>query len=312
MVGALEGTAFFDVYDVKGDCASPRLLSSTPITPLGHEGGFSPDGRTYWATGGAPGVLTAIDVSDPTAPRVLTTGQFGTINHGLSLSPDGRTLYLSTIEPNGLLVLDVSQVQERRPLPQVRQLGSLMWTDGGNAQHTVPFTRDGRDLLVAVDELGAGAVRVLDVTDPAHPTLVSRIRLEIHLPEHADTRAEDVAGTGLFGYEAHYCSLQRSTDPELLACGFFNSGIRVFDIRDLTRPREVAYFNPPAKMGEEARLTGSEHASGPASRGGATVALTADWCSSPPRFVGRDQLWVTCQDNGFLALRFTNGATRRR
>ena len=60
----------------------------------------------------------------------------------------------------------------------------------------------------------------------------------------------------------------------------------------------------PAQTGATT-LTGSEHASGPASRGGATVALTADWCSSPPRFVGRDQLWVTCQDNGFLTLRFT-------
>ena len=36
--------------------------------------------------------------------------------------------------------------------------------------------------------------------------------------------------------------------------------------------------------------------------------LTADYCSSPPRFVGKDQLWVSCQDNGFMTLRFTNGA----
>ena len=34
--------------------------------------------------------------------------------------------------------------------------------------------------------------------------------------------------------------------------------------------------------------------------------LSADWCSSPPRFVG-NQLWVTCMDNGFMALQFTNG-----
>lgn len=312
MGGAIEGTAFFDVYDVGTDCARPRLLSSVgaselglPSSVLGHEGGFSPDGRTYWATGGAPGVLTAIDVSDASRPRILTTGVFGTVNHGLSLSPDGRTLYLSTIEPNGLLVLDVSQVQDRAAVPQIRQVGSLTWSDGGNAQHTVPFTRGGRDLLVAVDEMGAGAVRVLDVTTPARPRVVSHVRLEIHLPEHAQVRAEDVAGTGLFGYEAHYCALERSHAPELLACGFFNSGVRVFDIRDLDRPREVAYFNPPAQVGKASSLPGSEHASGAASRGGATVALTADWCSSPPRFVGRDQLWVTCQDNGFLALRLT-------
>ena len=35
--------------------------------------------------------------------------------------------------------------------------------------------------------------------------------------------------------------------------------------------------------------------------------LSADWCSSPPRFVG-NQLWVTCMDNGFMVLQFTNGA----
>ena len=40
---------------------------------------------------------------------------------------------------------------------------------------------------------------------------------------------------------------------------------------------------------------------------GGTTELSTDWCSSPPRFVG-DQLWVTCQDNGFMALRFTNAA----
>jgi len=43
------------------------------------------------------------------------------------------------------------------------------------------------------------------------------------------------------------------------------------------------------------------------SGGGGAADLTADWCSSPPQFVN-DQLWVTCNDNGFMALKFTNGA----
>jgi hypothetical protein len=38
----------------------------------------------------------------------------------------------------------------------------------------------------------------------------------------------------------------------------------------------------------------------------AVADLSTDWCTSPPRFVG-DQLWVACQDNGFMVLRFTNG-----
>jgi hypothetical protein len=314
MGGALEGAAFFDLYDV-ADCTRPRLLSSTPTSNLGlpgnllgHEGAFSPDGMTYWSSAGLPGMLTALDVADPARPRVLTMQYLSEVGHGLSLSPDGRTLYFSSINPNGVVVLDVSEVQERRPEPQLRVLSSLTWSDGQNAQHTVPVSKGKQRYVYAVDEMASGAVRLIDVTDPARPHQVSRLLLEIHLPENAAARAADLVGTGAFGYDAHYCEVDRQADPRLLACGFFNSGVRVFDVRDLLRPREVAYYNPPAQTGKQAELVGSEHASGVAAHGGPQVALTADWCSSAPRFVGRDQLWVACQDNGFLVLRLTNRA----
>lgn len=70
-----EGVGFFAVYDIKADCRKPRLLSSVsttdlgvPANVLGHEGNWSPDGKTYWGTGYAAGVITAIDVSDPRRP----------------------------------------------------------------------------------------------------------------------------------------------------------------------------------------------------------------------------------------------------
>jgi hypothetical protein len=139
--------------------------------------------------------------------------------------------------------------------------------------------------------------------------VVSKLKLEIHMPRYADMRARDTAGTGSFGYEAHYCDVDRVRNPRGLACGYFQSGVRVFDISRPLRPREVAYFNPPAQTGKNARLASSEHANGPAVASGGTTTLSTDWCSSPPRFVGRRQLWVTCQDNGFLVLRFTHGAS---
>ena len=79
---------YFDVYDVSGDCARPRLLASVPVNTLGHEGEWSPDGRTYNGTGfSAPGNVTAIDVSDPEAPRRIVTFVAPTLVHGLGVGP---------------------------------------------------------------------------------------------------------------------------------------------------------------------------------------------------------------------------------
>jgi hypothetical protein len=37
--------------------------------------------------------------------------------------------------------------------------------------------------------------------------------------------------------------------------------------------------------------------------------MSTDWCSSWTRFIPeRAEIQATCQDNGFLVLRFTNGA----
>ncbi|MGH3734304.1 MAG: LVIVD repeat-containing protein [Micromonosporaceae bacterium] len=319
------GVAFFDVYDIRSDCTRPRLLNSIastelsiPANVLGHEGNWSPDGKTYWAAGLQAGVITAIDVANTSEPKIVYTGSTGLINHGLSVSDDGNRLYIAEIgnlagaftggavdpgDPNGVKIFDVSQVQARRLAPQITPVGATYWEDGAIGQHAIAVTYGGKPHLIFVDEGGAGAARIIDITDEGTPRVISKLKLRIHLPEYADVRAEDTAGTGAFGYEGHYCDVDRQTDPTALACGYFQSGVRVFDIRDAIAPREIAYFNPPAQTGREADLGSSEHAS-PALGG----ALTADWCSSPPRFVGTDQLWVTCQDNGFLALRFTNHA----
>jgi len=41
-----------------------------------------------------------------------------------------------------------------------------------------------------------------------------------------------------------------------LVCGYFNSGIRVFDIREPWRPKEIAYYNP---AGTTTPSYGSDH-----------------------------------------------------
>lgn len=332
----------FDVYDISEDCTKPKLLNSflgssrvsKPSNVLGHEGNWAPDGLTYYSTGLFTGSLNAIDVSDPKAPKSIYVGTSGISNHGFNLSEDGNRLYLSMAFPAGILILDTSDIQARKPVPVIRQVGSLFWNALGLGQMTIPVKYGSKPYLIAVDELAAEGVRIIDISDETKPKTVSHIQLEAMLPKNAKTRRDEINGNGWFGYEAHYCRADNQVNPTALACGFLQSGIRVFDIRDPAKPREIAYYNPASQMDlPREKLAGSEHAWGLI--GGAptnlseagnkdlstilrTTAvrsnLTTDFCSSsgffmgPSKKTGRQQLWVTCQDNGALFLEFTNNA----
>jgi hypothetical protein len=197
----------------------------------------------------------------------------------------------------------VSQIQSREPAPQVATISSVGWKKGFG-QHTIPITIDGHPYLIFVDEGEAEAARIIDIADERRPHVISKLRLEIHMPKYAGLRSVETANTGFFGYEGHYCGVDRFHGTQAVACSYFQSGIRVFDIRDPYRPREIAYFNPPAQTGENAQLKGSEHAGPVAGLG--VAQLTADWCSALVRF-HKDELWTACQDNGFMILEFTNG-----
>src|SRR5205807_3898017 len=179
-VADLQGGGFFDVYDVKADCAHPKLLASVPINGLAHEGNWAPDGKTYYASGIVPGTITAIDVTDPAAPKRITTFSASAVIHGLGVSPDGNRLYLAHInedfatsvfgqesvtDSNGLGIYDVSQIAARTPNPQVTRVGKVTWRDGGVGQHAIPITNGGHPFVVFADELYHGGPRIIDIAD---------------------------------------------------------------------------------------------------------------------------------------------------
>jgi hypothetical protein len=325
------GPLYFDVYDVKHDCARPRLLASVPVdAPIGHEGNWATDGMTYYGSATYNGTVTAIDVSNPRAPRPITIVKTGVLNHGVSTSDDGKTLYVATpigfgANENGLEIYDVSSIQSRSPAPVATRIGGIYWSDGSTAQVPIPIAYGKHHYILFVDEGGAdpskppqentlnltgpaGAARIIDIADPANPKIVSVLRLAIQTPKYSSRNAAEVAGNGSFGYEAHYCAVDREFNPTAVACGYFQSGIRVFDIRDPFHPREIAYFNPPAQVKMHGKLPGSEHDGGP--NNSQPPNMTADWCSSQIRFFhardGSWELWAQCQDNGFMTLKFTN------
>lgn len=300
---------FVDVYDVRADCRNPVLLSSLPIGILGHEGGFSPDGKTYWvATTARPGIA-AIGLENPRVPSVVWRSERWT-SHGMGVSDSGTRLYVTdTGDAPGLRILDVTQVQERVANPVVSQVSHLTWPEVSIPQNVIPIKVKGKSYVVEFDEFDSspadydaanpvGAVRIIDINDEKKPFVVSRIRLEVHQPEaRASDQEQDPNATfGVQGYAAHYCSVPRRVDPGILACSMILSGLRVFDIHDVKKPREIAYFNEPRVTDET--MTGLD-------RG-------AHAMSAPAFDPARRQVWYTDGKTGFWAVELTNGTWKPR
>lgn len=329
----LTGAGLLAVYDIS-DCRHPKLLnpgpgSAEPLPITAHEGGFSPDGRTYWTSGTAPGLVSAVDLTDPTHPRVIWQGLPGPSMHGMGFREDGNRLYL-TNNMGGVTILDTTAVQRRDPDPVVPVLSETTWTDGWATQHAIPVTYDGTPYLFAPDEAGSGGVKLIDISDETRPRIVNSIKLEINLQENIDTALASSMGGSIFSYDPHYCTADRAADPTALACGWFGSGIRVFDVRDPFDVKEIGYYNPPARPADRDRLTNSPHrllsvigapvlganaimqaigsgvfdpaqAAGPRSGQVVFGDMTSDWCTSPPHWEGR-RLRVSCNDNTYLTL----------
>lgn len=314
---AMTNVGVLDVYDVKTDCRTPTLLSSTPTALLGHESGFAPDGKTFYAASTGGMTLTAIDLTDPTAPTQLFR-QHGVNYHGLRLSDDGRTMYVANIATDtsgsfasgGLRILDVSEIQDRRDDPEVTVLSDLTWDEGSIPQVAEPFTRNGHPYLLEVDEFAnydfttpdqsgapVGAARIIDVADPRHPVVVSNLRLAVHQPEARAGEQQDDPGaqSPVQGYAAHYCSVPTRVDPKLVACSMIASGLRLFDISNLGAPVEVGYFNRPIASGTKPL--------NPEAEGGYAM-------SQPAWDTAARSVWYTDANTGFYNVKLTNGIGR--
>jgi hypothetical protein len=204
--------------------------------------------------------------------------------------------------------LDVSQIQARKPHPRVNVLSSLTWREMSIPQAAEPFTRDGHRYLLEFDEFAfrfnpatvankVGAARLIDVSNPREPRLVSNLRLKVNMPgphEAASNDPSPLPPTTAFGYSAHYCAVPREVDPQIVACSFINSGLRVFDISHPRKPREVAYFIAPPKAGIVADL------------------LPGNMALSQPAFDPRTrQVWYTDGGSGFYALRLAKSVWPR-
>lgn len=259
----------------------------------------------------------------------------GTTVHGLSVSNDGNRMYavvLGGLPPaagqpandptqlnNGFAIFDTSEVQQRKPNAQIKLVSTALYRDGSVAQHTIPMTIGQKQYLVQVDEGGSGGLadataaraacqaglapfpmaRIYDINNEKTPVLVSKLTLETHDPRNCDQVIPDIAGLSIFTYGSHYCTVDNRDNATALACSYFNSGVRVFDIRTPAQPKEIAYFNPPSTTAKP----GSSHAVFQQWRAGGP-----DWCASRLDFdFAKKRLTTMCQDNGELVMQFAKG-----
>jgi hypothetical protein len=187
-----------------------------------------------------------------------------------------------------------------------------------------PITIDGKPFLLVSDEGQAGSRaancasgnafpntalfgfgRLIDITDETRPVITTRLSLEVDDPKNCAALATDTAFmAGGFGYSAHYCTADNRENTRLVACSRHEAGIRVYDVGDLSNPKEIAYYKPPIHTGENI----------PGSGINGTVNRTYDWNKSHSRFLNRNdriELWTTSNDGGFQVLQFENNLTSR-
>jgi hypothetical protein len=278
--------------------------------------------------------ITTFSMDALTHPIPDATGDIHYRAHGLSVSNDGNRLYAVTPSlgtaladlgnpsdsgNNGFVIFDTSEVQARLPNAQIKYISQFLFKDGSVSQHTIPVSIRGKPYIIHVDEGGSGGIsatawastceagsppfpmaRIVDIGDELKPRQVSRLLLEMNAPGKCASVLPDLVGLSIFTYGTHYCSVDNRNNATTLACGMFNSGIRVFDIRDPRRPKEIAYFYP---AGVTTASGGSNH-----DLGNNFVPGGPDWCSAQVHLdAERGTVWTTCQDNGLLMLKFERG-----
>jgi hypothetical protein len=292
--GVQPGGYNLDFYDVGKDCTQPKLLFSGQVVTdvTGHEGQFTPDGLTYYVSNNG---LVAYDVSDPSNPKAIARyPAAGAHTASGAYNDDGTRGYW----PASGVIVDLSEVQKRVPDAQITVVSQNFPTGSGGSQMARFVKINGVPYVLGADEtLTGGNATLVDVSDEQAPVLASRLMLEA---QAANTRAlyPEQNESTVFGYDSHYCYEDDRENTKAIACAFFQSGVRVFDVRDPYHPKEIAYYIPPARPGY--------HAAAPYAMSG--VCGTGDWATSQSRFRrDRGELWITSSCNGFQILKFAKG-----
>jgi hypothetical protein len=210
------------VFDISSP-AEPHFVRSVSGSTQDGVHTVTVDGDRLYATALRSEAMLMFDISTPLEPRLLTRFKLPAQTRDPSLGPartsyphdsfayQGR-LYVNHFS-DGLAVLDVSA------LPDTALLGQYNYAYGYSHANVVG-TFNGRTVAFEGGETLGAHLRVLDVTDPAHIVKVGEYKLRDWTSIHNMA----LVGTRLY-------------------VAWYHEGVRVLDVSDPSKPRELAYYN---------------------------------------------------------------------
>ena len=244
------------VYDIS-EPAEPRRIGFMPVDGGGIHRIWYTGGRWAYVSALLDGftdyILVTVDMSDPTQPREAGRWWIPGMNQAAGETPDwaatsrfglhhaivdGDTAYAAWRDA-GMVVLDVAD--RTRPKLIAHRDGAPPF--GGGTHNCLPLP--GRDLLVVLDEAvldhqedGIKHIWVFDNRVTSNPVSIATFPQ----PAEADYKGKG----GHFGpHNIHENRPGSFFSDRLIFATYQNAGVRVFDIGDARRPREVGALVPP-------------------------------------------------------------------
>ena len=305
------------IYDIT-DCTKPKLMSTYYWPGDVHVPAITPDGKKVVVSlpYGVAGVKV-LDISNLAEPKfvgafplLLPRGRQARC-HDLGFSADGTRMYCPGSVPTeadresepGPSIWDFSAVMKGNVnvWPPIRFVGEA--DVKGQGDHDAPLAMiNGKPYLVSGAELGCNVGRsdfptIFDISDEKNPRKVGEFRLEV-----MDHCASDPAfkATQKVNYGLHYNNVVDNAWGKI-PLGMFSyqsAGVRIIDLRDPIKPREVAYYHPGAPAAPAPAPAGANVPPGaPNAR-----AVFSDACASHNYFdQATGHIWFACRSGLYVA-----------
>jgi len=244
------------VFDISKP-EKPREIGFMPVEGIGPHRIWYVGGRYAYASihfaDFTDHILAIIDMADPRKPQVVGRCWIPGMWRGGGETPTWRAgrryaLHHALVAGNiaygawrdgGLTVIDVADPAK----PKILAHRNTDPPFGGGTHSPLPLPE--RNLLVVADEPASANCQdglrymwMYDVREPSNPVSIATF------PQPGE--ADYCAKGGFFGaHNMHENRPGAFQSSRLIFATYYNAGVRVFDIEDQFRPREVAFYVPP-------------------------------------------------------------------